>query len=123
MIQKRKSDLPEQYRHDLEVIRNTAKQIIKDFGFWGIQIQFSGNESAAYEELRTQLFPALRKFYSENQGGFFSLLYRIDVLESEVQKLYDTYQGDIFIKALADLVIEREFIKVITRKLFSSGNG
>ncbi|MBK7970619.1 MAG: hypothetical protein IPK08_17750 [Bacteroidetes bacterium] len=31
---------PELYRHDLEIVRNTAAQVIKDFGLAGIEIAF-----------------------------------------------------------------------------------
>ena len=44
----------EKYRRDLEIIRLTAEQVIKDFQIFGFEIVFSGNEYTAYEELKTQ---------------------------------------------------------------------
>ena len=111
---------PEKYRHDLEVIRNTANQVIKDFGISGIEITFSGNHSTAYQELLTQVLPALRQLYKERKDVFMSLLYRIDVEEQKVKQLSEKESSvDFFIK-LTELVIEREFTKVLIRKIYSS---
>ncbi len=118
------SDLsPEKYRHDLEVIRDTARQVIKDFGMAGITINFSGNAETAYQELLNQSLPSLKNLYQQNQGLFMALLYRIDVEETKVMQLSKTYSGNSFFYELAALVIEREFMKVVIRKLFSNKNG
>lgn len=118
------SDLyPEKYRHDLEVVQNTAKQVIGDFDLVGIEIHFSGNTQTAYAELLEQVTPALINLYKKNQVAFNALLYRIDVDEKKYRTLQKNSQGELFYHQLAELVIEREFIKVLTRKLFSSQNG
>lgn len=114
---------PDKYRHDLEVVRNTATQVIKDFGMAGVEIQFSGNAETAYNELLEQALPALKALYQQNPGSFMALLYRIDVEEFKVKKLSDTFSGNEFFAHLAVLVIEREFMKVLIRKLYSSKNG
>ena len=116
------SDL-EKYRHDLEVVRNTALQIIKDFGMAGVEIKFSGNPETAYEELISQALPALKRLYQQNSRSFMALLYRIDVEEIKVKKLSETYSGADFFLHLSELVIEREFIKVLIRKLYSTKDG
>lgn len=54
---------PELYRHDLEIVRNTAAQVIKDFGLAGIEIAFSGNPQTAYQELLQQVTPGLELLY------------------------------------------------------------
>lgn len=111
------------YRHDLEVIRDTARQVIKDFGMAGIEIQFSGNAASAYHELTEQALPGLRKLYQANQASFMALLYRIDVEEKKVREVSENFTGNAFFENLANLIIEREFIKVVIRKLYSSRNG
>jgi len=110
----------EKYRHDLEVVRNTAIQVIKDFGMAGVEISFSGQPEKAYQELLDQATPSLKTLYQQNTGTFMALLYRIDVEESKVKKLADSYTGNEFFSRLAELVIEREFIKVLIRKLYST---
>lgn len=114
---------PEKYRHDLEVVRDTAKQVIKDFGMAGIEIHFSGNPETAYDELLEQTLPAIKECYQKNPGAFMALLYRIDVEEKKVKQLSDSFSASGFFAQLATLIIEREFLKVLIRKLFSNKNG
>ena len=111
---------PEKYRHDLEVVRNTAQQVIKDFGMSGIEIIFSGNPDTAYRELVEQVQPALKNLYKQNAGSFMALLYRIDISEKQFRTLAERVSGEDFYKGLAEMVIEREFLKVLTRKIYSN---
>ena len=112
-------DNVEKYRRDLEIIRLTAEQVIKDFGIFGFEIVFSGNEYTAYEELKNQLAPLLYDLYNDNLSTFQSLLYRIDINEAKWKKFLQSTSDDGFSEKLAALVIEREFQKVLTRKFFS----
>lgn len=114
---------PEKYRHDLEVVRNTASQVIKDFDMIGVHITFSGNPETAYNELLLQVTPALAEIYKNNQTTFRALLYRIDVDEKKFKTLESSLKGEVFHNKLAELVIEREFLKVLIRKLFTGQNG
>lgn len=43
--------IPEKYRYDVEIIRGTAEQIIRDFNIDGFEIIFSGNPHNAFKEL------------------------------------------------------------------------
>jgi hypothetical protein len=110
----------EKYRHDLEVIRNTALQVIKDFELLGIEITFSGNEHSAYEELKAQIIPALTMLYKEKNSAFNALLYRIDVNENKVQKILLNSSKENQAEELSKLVLEREFIKVLFKKLYKN---
>ena len=114
---------PEKYRHDLEVVRDTAAQVVKDFGIAGVDVTFSGNPETAYQELQAQVTPALTDLYKKNRNAFMALLYRIDVSELKVKHLEKSTHGPDFFNGLAALVLEREFIKVLIRKLFSNRNG
>jgi hypothetical protein len=109
----------EKYRRDLEIIRLTASQVIKDFQIFGFEIVFSGNEYTAYDELKSQLTPLLFDLYNRDRGTFQSLLYRIDISEPQWKKLLQSKSAD-FSDRMASMVIEREFQKVLTRKFFSS---
>ena len=113
---------PEVYRHDLEVVRNTAQQVIHDFGLAGFEITFSGMHETAYIELKQQVIPALKEVFKKNPGAFLSLLYRIDVDEKKVKSLMQTAKNEEFINQLSELILEREFMKALTRKLFSQKN-
>ena len=114
-----KTDDVEKYRHDLEIIRLTADQIIKDFHIFGLEIQFSGNELTAYDELKKQIAPLLFDLYRKKTSAFQSLLYRIDISEKKFSDLLHDSADQDFSDQLADLVIRREFQKVLTRKYFS----
>jgi hypothetical protein len=113
----------EKYRHDLEVIRDTAGQIIKDFGMSGIQIEFTGSTENAYRELVEQIQPILKKMYRDNPGNFRALLYRIDISENTLNQLLRDSSSEDFTFHLAHTIIERELIKIVYRKLFSRRDG
>lgn len=108
----------EKYRHDLEVIRNTVNQIVKDFDLFGIEIIISQNEQTAYEELKTQLVPVLSSLYKNKPSVFKALLYRIDVSEKKILEVLNNMGLELQPELLANLVIEREFMKVLFRKLY-----
>lgn len=111
---------PESYRHDLEVVRNTVQQAIKDFAFAGVELQFSGNTDTAYTELNSQILPAIKKLYRTNRSAFMALLYRIDIEERKVRQLSENEDDSNFFIKLSNMIIEREFTKVLIRKLFSA---
>jgi hypothetical protein len=109
----------EKYRHDLEVIRNTAKQLYKDFELKGNEIFFSGNEKLAYKELERQILPLLKELFQNNQNRFMNVMYRIDVNENDIRKALGIEDKKAAILAVAGLVLEREFIKCVTKKVFA----
>lgn len=102
----------EKYRHDLEVIRSTASQVAKDFETYGVEIILPVNELNAYEDLKSQLIPVIEKLMHENPELLLQLLYRIDVNEKQSAAAANTSE-------IAHLILERELIKVITRKLLN----
>lgn len=105
----------ERYRTDLEIIRQTAEQVIKDLQVFGIEIRFSGNELTAYDELSAQLLPVLKELHKKDHSSFQALLYRIDLPEKEFIRLS---KGASFYEELTDAVLRREFKKVLIRKFF-----
>ena len=106
----------EPYRHDLEVIRNTVLQIKKDFSIFNFEITFSGNETTAYPELKTQLVAIFKDLLRNHSERVFALLYRIDVPESKLKKVPPSV---LIEEHIAELVLERELLKVVMRKLYS----
>ncbi len=110
----------EKYRHDIDVIRSTAHQIFKDFGYLGNELVFSGDESQAYTELEFQIIPILKDLYFKDMDRFMNIMYRIDVAEKDIRVAlaYPDKEGLFLI--VAGLVLEREFVKCVTRKLYSN---
>ncbi len=113
-------DSPEKYRKDFEIIRLTADQLIKDFGIHGIEIIFSGNELTAYDELKMQITPVLHDLFRNDRSLFQSVLYRIDINEKEFKHLLLADSSE-FPEKLAEMVLQREFQKILIRKYFGEG--
>lgn len=115
--------IPEKYRYDLEIIRETAEQIIRDFNIKGFEIIFSGKTHNAFEEFKAQIIPVIGRLFNADRISFQSLLYRIDISEKDYKKVLSRINSKKFEEELSELIIRREFLKVITRKHFSDNNG
>ena len=111
--------IPEKYRYDLEIIRETAEQIVRDFNIKEFEIIFSGNPHNAFVELKIQISPVIQRLFNADKSAFQSLLYRIDISEKDYNKMLSRIHSKEFEEELSELVIRREFQKVITRKYFS----
>lgn len=114
------NSIPEKYRNDLSIIRETAKQISRDFNINGFEIIFSGNTHHAFEEFKLQIKPLLTKIFHSDRTAFQTLLYRIDVNEQDYKKTLLKIKSEEFENDLTELIIRREFQKVLTRKYFSN---
>lgn len=110
------------YRLDLLIIRETAKRVMDDFEVFGVDIIFSGNEQNAYQELTSQLVPVFEKLLKEDQQKLMRILQKIDISEQKLTQTRHKYPNARLAEIMSHLVVERELQKVITRKMFSSGN-
>jgi hypothetical protein len=106
------------YRHDLEIVRMTAEQVKKDFSFHQMEITFSGNEQTAYAELKAQVTPLLEELFIKDRPRLMQLLYRVDVPERDWKKVLTLNAGEQAEK-LSEIILEREFMKALTKKLYS----
>jgi len=98
------------YLTDLEILHQTAEQIKKDFAFFSLPVNFSGNKETAYNELCEQIQPHIKKLLDTNYEQLMSVLYRIDIPEQQITNN---------VQHLTDLIIKRCLQKVVLRKLFS----
>lgn len=110
---------PENYRYDIQIIRETALQIERDLKVDEFEIIFSGNLENAFIEVKRQLLPVVGKIISGDKSSFQALLYRIDISEKDYRKTLSENDSTEFQEKLVELIIRREFQKVITRKYFS----
>jgi hypothetical protein len=108
------------YLNRLDILRETAEQVIKDFGMNSIKINFSGNPITAYKELSEQILPQIEKLQKENFQNFYNLMYRIDVSEGLIKKAVEESKDRTFAEIVTELVLQRELIKVVFRKQYSS---
>jgi hypothetical protein len=109
-------------RDDEKIVRETAQQVIKDFGLFGMQIDFPNDINWAYDELFNQLETHVSRMLVENDRMLLSLLYQIDVSEKkihiEAQKRPDKPLHHI----VTELILDRELRKVLTRNYFKKEN-
>lgn len=106
------------YLNRLDILNDTAKQVIKDFGMVGLKIKFSGKSDNAYEELFSQMLPLIEKLQEENFQNFYNLMYRIDISEVQIKKAVERSTGKSFSEIVTDLILKRELLKVVTRRSF-----
>jgi archaellin len=112
-------EIPEKYRSDLAIIRETVLQINRDINMDSMEVILSGNEQTAFVELKKQLIPIIEKLQKGDRSFFNSLLYRIDINEKDYRKMIENDSDVDFSAKLAELIIRREFQKVLTRRFFS----
>jgi hypothetical protein len=110
------------YLNRLDILQDTAQQIIKDFGISGMEIKFSGNSENAYAELFSQIHPLIEKLQKENFQNFYNLMYRIDISEGQIKKEVGLIKDKPFAEIVTDMILKRELLKVVIRKIYSSGN-
>jgi hypothetical protein len=113
-------EIPEKYRRDLEIIRETVRQLKKDLGGEGNDFFLSGNEINAFQELKDQLIPVIENLSKGDKSVFNSLLYKIDIPEKDYMEALKR-ESD-FPEVLAEFIIRREFQKVLTKRFFSKKN-
>lgn len=108
------------YINRLDLIKDTANQLIKDFDMFGMEVKFSGNAYNAYEELFDQVEPLIKKLIETNQSKFMGILYRIDLSDEQVSKAVRDNGTEPFSVIVTDLIIKRELQKVVIRNQYKS---
>jgi hypothetical protein len=106
----------EKYRHDLAFIRAAAEQTIRDCERFGFEVAFEESTQLNFEMLKLQLAVYLRKWCKEDSNHLSALLYHIDVPEHLLPKGRGCSDPD----RLSELILQRELIKVVMRKLYST---
>ncbi|HYQ56965.1 MAG TPA: hypothetical protein VEP89_06420 [Draconibacterium sp.] len=101
-----------------EIVRQTAEQIMKDFGMFGVEITFSGNIENAYQELHQQLISQITGLVETNYDLLLSVLYQVDITNRELLKAEQDLPHYSHIEIIAHQVIARDLKKVLLRKYF-----
>lgn len=103
-----------------EIVRDTASQIMKDFGMFGVEITFSGNVDNAYEELHRQLTLQISDLIQTNYDKLLSVLYQVDITDREISKAERELPHYSHIEIIAHQVIVRDLKKVLLRRYFKT---
>lgn len=109
-----------QYLNRAEIVRETAEQIMKDFGMFGVEVTFSGDVSIAYEELHEQLIHQISRLIDNNYDKLLSVLYQVDITEREIAQAQLDLPHYGHVEIIAHQVIARELKKVLWRLYFKT---
>ena len=108
------SDL-EKFRHDVQVLQDTGAQVQKDFSSCGLDPGLDDAPNLSYDLLLMRVLDQLEEALRRT-GTFQNLLYRVDIPESVFLRLKESSEN--FMQDLAKMILEREFMKVVTRKMY-----
>ena len=103
-----------------EIVRETAEQIMKDFGMFGVEITFSGDTLNAYDELLEQLVRQVRSLSTHNQDKLLSVLYQVDITDREITQAQLDHPHYRHLEIISHQIIARELKKVLWRFYFKS---
>lgn len=106
------------YRDKVEIIRQVAAQIEKDFYQFGFEVKFSGEPADAYNELFEQINEHVAFMLSQDYHRLVLLLYQIDLSEKEIIRNELKYPDVDKHQLLSEMIIQRELKKVLIRNYF-----
>jgi hypothetical protein len=125
--QKMKMDLPQVSNSNVsgllnqaEIVQETAEQIMKDFGMFGVEITFSGDTNNAYNELHQQLIDQISSLLERNYELLLSVLYQVDITDREIAKATRELPHYNQVEIIAHQVIVRDLKKVLLRRYFKN---
>ncbi|ASB49510.1 hypothetical protein [Alkalitalea saponilacus] len=101
-----------------DLIRETAAQIIKDFGEFNLDISFSGNTGNFYLELSQQMVGHVSDMLANNHSRFLGLMYRIDIDNNQIRQYEMDMPNNTYPEIITELIIHRELKKVLIREYF-----
>lgn len=108
------------YLDKTEIILETAQQIMKDFGMFGVEITFSGDTEHAYNELLDQLVHQVEKLLTNNSELLMSVLYQVDISDREIVKTASELPHYSQIEVIAHQIIFRDLKKVLFRRYYKN---
>jgi hypothetical protein len=108
------------YLNGNDVVLETAAQIMKDFGLFGMTISFSGNTDNAYNELHQQLIEQIAILLVKDYQRLLSVLYQVDISEKDIAQTELEFPNYNHIEVIAHQIIVRDLKKVLTRHYYKS---
>lgn len=108
----------ERFAQRIDLLQQVVVQLNKDFQLSGFEVNFTGNEEDAYQELSAQLIPVIDYMLEYQTERFWSLLYGIDLNEQQVRMALFGEEVNT-LQQLTDLILKRELQKVVIRNHYS----
>ncbi len=102
-------------------IKEVSKLISGTLKRSGFELEISGENLKTLNEFRIYLTKKLSKMLDDDYNGVINLLYRIDINEEELSKLFSSSSKDFIPAALADLIINRQIEKIKWRLKIKNG--
>ena len=109
-------------KSNLNVIKQTANQVIKDFATFSIDIRFPENIQLAYNELFDQVNDCIQNLLRKNPEKLMSLLYRVDLSEGSMKTARSAVNRNTEAVIISELILHRELQKVLIRNFFSAND-
>lgn len=110
----------EPHKKEEMVIRQTVAQIQKDFGMFGLDIDFPVDFSMIYEDLVRHVGYHVDRLLVINVQKLSSLLYQVDLSEKEIIKGWEEHPEYTKAEVITELLIYRELKKVLFRNYYKN---
>lgn len=104
------------------IVTDVAKVIAKDFQVAGSDSLIPVKEVETIDRFKKYLTERLTYLLENKYDVLINILYRIDVNEEKLAKLFSEKKRDSIPEALADLIIERQLQKAKMRQQYRLGN-
>ena len=102
-------------------VREVSQLISNEFSLQGLNSVMRIDDLNNLKELRSYLSGKIIEMMDRNYDLFFKALYRIDIAEDKLQRLFAVGNKEFIPNALADLIIERQLQKIEFRKKYKKG--
>ena len=106
-------------RGQVDWVHETSEQLIKDFTMLDIPLVFQPFHAEPYADLFTQAEAVIKDLYEKEPHTFLNLLYRVDLSEAILHQLLHQLPPQEFYHRLTELILKREFMKVVYRHQYS----
>lgn len=110
----------EPFKAEEQVIRQTVKQVKKDFAMFGMDIDFPVNFSMIYQDLFRHIDAHIEFLMYSNVQKLSALLYQIDINEKEITEAWEKHPEFTRSAVIAELLIYRELKKVLFRNYYKN---
>ena len=107
---------------DIDIYRSAAAAIDEQFEMELVNTALP-DEQEMLQQMRQALAKRLEFLLSHDPEHLKWILYRIDISEQKVLEILAHNVTDKAVLLIADLIIERQVQKAITRRQYSKGNG